>query len=59
MGLPKLNGKIDTEMVAETIFIHIANEIHAYNGIETKESHEFCNEMKLYIKEILDKSTNQ
>lgn len=59
MNLPKVNGKIDTEMVSDIMFTHIANEIHAYNGIETRESNEFCNEMRAYIKEILDNATNQ
>lgn len=57
MNLPKVNGKIDIEMVSDLLFTHIANEIHAYHGIEARESNEFCNEMRTYIKDILDSAT--
>lgn len=59
MNLPKTNGKIDTETVADIIFTRIANEIHAYNGIETRESNAFCNEMRQYIKGVLDEVVKQ
>lgn len=55
MDLPKINGKIDTEEVADIMFYKLANEFHSYHGIQTRESKEFDDEIRAYIKEVLDK----
>lgn len=59
MDLPKINGKINTEEIADMMFYKLANEFHRYHCIQTRESKEFADEIKAYIKEVLDNTTNQ
>ena len=53
MNLPKVNGKIDTEIVADMIVTHILSQ-SITKHYSTRLPSEEKKELEKYVKEILD-----
>lgn len=53
MAIPKINGRVDTEMLADIIVTHVLLEsIVKYHG--TRVSNADKNNLEKYVKELLD-----
>lgn len=58
MNLPKVNGKVDTEMVSDALVTHILVE-SIVKHCRARISHDEKKELEKYVKDILDTIINE